>query len=485
VAVTFTVESPDARIGTHASFIPPGFGVAAGADIPNGAVVGSLGITVGESHNNGPCNNQLFLAYTLMDATTDTSIVLADDPRIPSPSWPGFLDADNNQLPDAVDKYPNFLKTLFPGLTPRARSFGFADASIATINRAVNVLVFDPGTSIPGMAPVNPAWGYVVVLVQQDPTAPAVPSVVSQSCTTYQYTRQDRGLTLDNFNTSATNEGGFVHRTNPSSDGSYTFMEYVRSVRDFDNDGIDNFLDTCPYVSTPNWNPRINDATNDPDGDGIPGIEDTLNPGQLLAGTGCDAAPKTANSDADADGIVNRQDNCPLVANASQADADGDGIGDACDPAPIAPDGHLHELCLTASVNIGAGGAPVVPACPTYILDMDSDGFPDGVELYVGTNPAYPCGKGGWPADLWGDGMSYNDIDLQDLTSFLGPPPRHLGTNVGANPGNIRWDIVPGKGPFPTDINISDLTSLLALYPPTLNGVRAFSGPTCPYPPLQ
>jgi hypothetical protein len=33
------------------------------------------------------------------------------------------------------------------------------------------------------------------------------------------------------------------------------------------------------------------------------------------------------------------------------------------------------------------------------------------------------------------------------------------------------------------DINLNDVTSLLALYPPMFGGVRAFNGPTCPWPP--
>jgi hypothetical protein len=39
----------------------------------------------------------------------------------------------------------------------------------------------------------------------------------------------------------------------------------------------------------------------------------------------------TALTDADADGVRNRLDNCPSVANADQADTDGDGVGDVCD----------------------------------------------------------------------------------------------------------------------------------------------------------
>jgi hypothetical protein len=113
---------------------------------------------------------------------------------------------------------------------------------------------------------------------------------------------------------------------------------------------------------------------------------------------------------------------------------------------------------------------------------MDSDGYDRTVEEHVGTSPQTPCGNAGWPAELDPTGLSANDLDLQDLTSFLAPV-RYLDSNIGDIPGNIRWDLVPGTGGIlPKDINLQDLTQILLVYAPMHEGVRSFNGPPCPWP---
>ena len=144
--------------------------------------------------------------------------------------------------------------------------------------------------------------------------------------------------------------------------GDYKFTVFTVAQRDADNDGIQNSMDTCPYVPNKGDSTKLNDG--DADGDGIDAACDP-NDDPISRGT---------NTDQDADGYLNRQDNCPLVPNGqdskdqptgNQHDADFDGIGDVCDTNPDSPDGELISRTLAADIKIGAGGAGGAPTnCP-------------------------------------------------------------------------------------------------------------------------
>jgi hypothetical protein len=472
VNIEYVVDSPQAWPGVHTSFIPPEFIVANDAAIPNGAGVGQISTTSVFTNNNGPCNTGPTVFYDLQDASTDTSITINDTPRLPG-AWPGLTDADANTLLDGVDKYPNFLKVLYPGLTPRARQFGFVDDG--GVNRVVNVLIFEQGTALPGLPAFSSTLGYPAVVVEQDPTTPPEPSSRGDSCTPLTVNRADLGATTDHPGTAAS-EGGFTYRTNPTNAGSYGFVSYFRALRDRDDDGIENTLDSCPTNPDPGWDPRGNDFVDDQDGDGLP--------------LSCDPAPTTANADQDGDGYQNRQDNCPLVANGlsgtNQADGDRDGIGDACDSQPAIADGHIHEVCVTTQVQVGSGGSTTTPACPDFTNDEDFDGFSDVIEQHIGTGVYDPCGNNGWPADL----QPTNSLNIGDINSFLFPlRPDQTFNKFGHtvpdpnDPNLVRWDFDGNNTIGIADINaLNPAVQAPTARPPMLGGVPAF-GLSCPYPP--
>lgn len=98
---------------------------------------------------------------------------------------------------------------------------------------------------------------------------------------------------------------------------------------DFDDDGIADAKDTCPFVSDP--------AQRDDDGDGVGDLCDACPkvPDAEQLDTDGDGQGDACDPDLDNDGVVNDADDCPAVPNPAsggqQADADDDGQGDLCD----------------------------------------------------------------------------------------------------------------------------------------------------------
>ncbi len=105
--------------------------------------------------------------------------------------------------------------------------------------------------------------------------------------------------------------------------------------------------------------------------------------------------------DTDADGILNSQDNCPLIANPDQLDSDGDGLGDLCDACP-------HNV---PGVPVDATG------CSTLNLpgDFDRDGDVDAADFGSFTaccfGPQIPLTQACETRDLDGD----DDADQSDF----------------------------------------------------------------------
>jgi len=126
---------------------------------------------------------------------------------------------------------------------------------------------------------------------------------------------------------------------------------------------------------------------------------------------------------------------------------------------------------------------PLPPEASGY--DCDRDGWTGADEDMIFGVPARdqdPCGGEGWPADLDTTApYSDNRIELRDVTSFLAPV-RRMDTSPGDAGFSSRYDLQPGRGLLTEYINVLDLTRLITFAPPML-GVRAFGGPSCPYPP--
>jgi hypothetical protein len=113
----------------------------------------------------------------------------------------------------------------------------------------------------------------------------------------------------------------------------------------------------------------------DADGDGVCNRDDNCpavaNPDQADSdrdadgepdgfGDACDSCLGYGSIDTDGDGLCDEADTCPDLAAPDERDGDGDGIGDACDVCPAMP----KDLRDTGSDRDGDGRPDVCDACP-------------------------------------------------------------------------------------------------------------------------
>ncbi|CAK8719582.1 hypothetical protein GKODMF_11175 [Candidatus Electrothrix gigas] len=77
--------------------------------------------------------------------------------------------------------------------------------------------------------------------------------------------------------------------------------------------------------------------------------------------------------DSDEDGVVDTEDNCPLVANPDQEDMDSDEVGDACDNCPETPNTDQLDTDNDGTGDVCENEAPVAQ-CKDITLNLDSNG---------------------------------------------------------------------------------------------------------------
>src|SRR6266542_2857620 len=388
------------------------------AEVPDGAVLGTLRSDETVAVINNPCVIRIILDFTFMEATTDITNTVEPIQygiynnlgEIAGDTLP-FDGVADISPPPAVTKYPSYLNALFdpdwvdfgpdqiagnaddtngpePPLKPRARSVGIAAIRDVIYEWIVRQeVVFDPGTKLPNLPPFPPSLGYPVVTVYQQQSvtrsATSIPlgfGLIPDRCSPLRYDAVSYGITRDNPDT-AEDESGIPLLTLPEAGTNITSVFTGLSQRDADGDGFENSLDQCPLHADAVWNPHIARTPQNP----VPGDSDLFN-GQLLGDsipdtgdptpTELTTAPNGQPYDHDGDRLANSADNCPLQYNPDQLDRDvnesgevvGDGIGDVCDTAGFEGG--------TDCVGEGCTGSP--RPIPPRTVSGNGPGVPDG-----------------------------------------------------------------------------------------------------------
>lgn len=104
--------------------------------------------------------------------------------------------------------------------------------------------------------------------------------------------------------------------------------------------------------------------------------------------------PPDPDYDQDLDGVLDVDDNCPLVANPDQTDTDDDGIGDECDPTPYGDESSecsSESCCESGYCTWGDFCLEGYSCAPIYCGEGCGSIFPsEGGEFYC-DGPNGPC----------------------------------------------------------------------------------------------
>jgi hypothetical protein len=440
------------------TYIPVEFGVARDEDVADGTEVGELSskATLGIAAGAGTCATLLTPKFTLVDATT-TGSAFTDSGDMIAGTWNGYDTVCAGGKERAVCQYPGFLDELY--LTrPIARAYGHTVVT-SGVEANINLLIFEPGADLGRGIPSDADWGYPSITQLNDngvePADPK-PSSLADFCTR-----------LESNNTFYGEAAGVALRTNPQYGGTYIFRTWARTLRDEDDDGLENALDTCPYDEN-DCDPRVSGCEGDLDG-----IDPACDPDDDVE---CYPGAEGFSGDCDADGYHNRADNCPMIQNGvnylgqvigadNQADSDDDGIGDQCDDNPNTPDGDYDEVTLETEVEI-EGPAPPTEETPTatatatvVAVDTDGDTVADDVEELYGSDPQ--------DADSTPENLQFDAATCSDGVDNDGD-----GLIDDDDPGCAVVEVTPTLTPTPT----GEAEFCSPVFPGTYNGLVRIDG---------
>ena len=266
------------------------------------------------------------------------------------------------------------------------------------------------------------------------------------------------------------------------SQGDERIYTHIQTNPDWDDDGVANSIDNCPWIANPdqldsdldgvgnvcdNCPDVANPTQSNVDGDGLGDAcdPDIDNDGLLNAADNCKYVANLSQTNSDTDSLGDACDNCPLVNNNDQWDSNSDGVGDWCDdsvhihPGPILPNAYFQR-CYYMKLQSAGGVAP-------FTWSLVSGDLPSGLSFQGGT-AATISGKPTYKA-TW-----YFSVALRDNSSPAKVDTAALTLTV-ANPSSVTY-VVCGDVNTDCAVDISDVVYLIAYI---------FSGGSAPSPLLS